>query len=193
MLPTQDTNLCGTRVKPVTDLGLAMSVINGAAVTSTAFSTGLPGSVVVLVQSTTGAGTIDVNVDATAALAVSGLGSPDATITLTAAGSGAKQYAIVETSDSAFADALDPSPLTDTSSLWVALKETASSGNFLLTAFSILVLFELRGGEDWYSIRHGGINSVGGTVGQSALAGVNNTTYVAGYQDGAGNLYFTET
>lgn len=194
-LPTQDTNLCGTRIRPVTDLGLALVVTSGQTLNGTAFTTGVPGTVLVLANAVSGTGTINVALGSSAAAALANIAAPTATITLTATGT--NYYAQVDTVDSAFADALDPTnngvpALANTNSLWVEVQEKNTSGGYQLGTLGIVVLYELRGGEDWFCIRAGGFNAVGGTVGQSALQGVNNVTYVSGYQDGAGNLQFSE-
>jgi hypothetical protein len=170
-------------------------VVPAGSTIGTAFSTGLPGSVVVLAQLASGSGSLNINVSDSAADAVAGLVSPTTILSLSGT---TAVWALVSSSDSAFADALDPTPMqndvivyTFTENLWVAMAEI-TAGGMQLQNFVILVLFELRGGEDWYSIRAGGLNAVAGTVGAGAGVGVNNATYVAGYQDGSGILYTSE-
>ena len=194
-LPSIDNNIVGSRVKPVTDLGLSLQVGSGSTITGTAFTTGVPGSVVILANAATGTGTINVALGSSAAAAVTNLASPTATLTLTATGT--NYWVEVDTTDSAFADALDPRnngvpAEANTNSLWVAINEKNTSGGFLLTTLAVLSLYELRGGEDYFVVRAGSLNAVAGCVGQGALQGVNNTTYVSGYQDGDGHVFFSE-
>lgn len=183
-LPTAINNIVGTHVYPLTDLGLASSIPNATPGAAVSFSTGLPGTVVFLTKLSSGTCSIAVNVSDTSADAISGLGAPTTTISATTS----RIYATVATSDNAVAQMQDypaSSPLyvAAVSDLWVAMQQTAVSSGCLFQEFVILVLFELRGNEDWFSVAAGGMNSVAGCAG-----GTPTLTAPAGYQDGSGTF-----
>lgn len=169
-LPTQDNNLVGTHILPVADLGLSASLPNATPVTGTPFSTGVPGTVVVLGQLSSGTCTVDVRVDDTSADAIANIGSPTATISLS---STTKMYTSVDTNANASAN---------TSNLFVCIQQTGAAGGSIFTQLAVLALYKLVGGEDWYSIRHGGLNAVAGTTGVGNVSDVT----PSGFQDGTG-------
>lgn len=192
-LPTADSNIVGTHILAVTDIGLASSLPNATPVTSVAFNTGAPGTVLVLGQLSSGTATITIRVDDTAAHAVANVASPTATLTLS---STTKLYASVDTSDSAALttsvndrNVFDPLYVTPVQNLWVAMQQIGAAGGSIFTQLVILALYELVGGEDWYCIRAGGFLAVRGTSGVGS-SGVSKTE-PAGFQDGAGNLVLT--
>lgn len=189
-LPTALNNIVGSHVYPIADLGMVASVPNATPVVSTAFSTGLPGSVVVLATLSSGTATINARVDDTAAHAVANIGTPTASVTMSATGVG--YYLKVDTSDNATTQMQDYSIyqsqyVAPTSSLFVALQQVGAASGAIFSNLAVFTLFELVGGEDWYSIQHGGLNAVGGVVGISGVTPTNPT----GYQDGSGVVTIT--
>lgn len=177
-LPVQDQNLVGSKLLPVADLGLKTALTASESVLGTVFSTGVPGTVVVLATLASGAGlTLTARIDETAALATANIGSPTTTMAMTA--SGTKYYGIVDTTADYVAD---------TSDLYVQVKQVAASTGALLSEFQILCLFELRGGEEWYCVRAGSLNAVSGLNGGGDVTATN----PVGFQDGLGNLYLSE-
>lgn len=189
--PTVDTNMCGTHVYPVTDLGLASSLPNATPVTGTAFSTGVAGTVLVLTQLSSGTCTVALATGADAASAVANLASPGTSISATTS----KVYGTIETGSNAIYQMQDYSPsdsrfVAPNSQLYVAVKQTGAAGGCIFSQLVILALYELIGGEDWFSIRAGGMNAVAGVVGVGATGGPNgqSLTEPLGFQDGAGNV-----
>lgn len=176
MLPISGQNIVGSKILAVTDLGLASSLPNATPQDSSAFSTGAPGTVLVLGQLSSGTMTIGIRVDETAADAVANLGTPTATLSLSGT---TKGFQTVDTTADYGAN---------TSDLYVALRQTGAAGGSILTLLVVLALYELRGGEDWYSIKDAGFMAVAGT---SAIDETPTNTEPLGYQDGEGNLYLT--
>lgn len=166
-LPINDQNLTGSHCYPIQDLGLTATIANSASSAVASFSTGFPATIVVLSSLVSGGGTLYLS-RADAAANLNFNASP--TVSLTLSGTSLQ------------ATTLD----TTSAALYGGIRIVAGATGPGFTNLAVLVLYELRGGEDWFSVRAGSLNAVGGTWGN---VGYDPT----GYQDGSGVINLAVT
>lgn len=144
-LPTVEANGVFTQVLPITDLALTTAVSSSVgAVTSTAFTTGVQNSVLVLVKLVSGTMTVDL--DRHSAADNADFGSPTESVTISTTN---RTYLKVDA----------------TSSERYFSIRTSAANTSQFAELAVIVASKLEEGEEWFAIRSGHNAVANATVG----------------------------
>ncbi len=165
-LPTAEQNGTFTHIYPVTDLGFTpvsssddhITLGDNATVAAASiFGTGVPATVLFLVQASAGDGTLKAKLGA--AGFTPSYSSPDLSLAISGT---ALQVGSVNT-DFVYDDSSILTTTISTDKRFVGVELVAGTGGLTLAGFAILVMYELQAGEDWFVGLRSSANAVANT------------------------------